>query len=79
MRFLVALACAAGITGCNKESFSRSVHLKSEPDGSSLKTETEESTKNGVETGTKTETRTEPGGKVTVTNFTKKDGRWVQE
>lgn len=80
MRAFAALFLAASLTGCgNDESFSKSMNVKSNPDGSSLKTETEERTKNGVQTGTKTETHTDPGGKVTVTKYAKKDGQWVKE
>lgn len=79
MRTIAALFLAVLLTGCNNESFSSSMQVQNNPDGSSLKTEVEERTKNGVQTGTKTETRTDPQGKVTVTKFSKKDGQWVKE
>ena len=46
-RAFAALFLAASLTGCNNESFSNSMNVKTNPDGSSLKTETEERTKNG--------------------------------
>ena len=79
MRSLAALFLTLLLTGCNDESFSKSMNMKSNPDGSSLKTEIEERTKNGVQSGTKTETHTDSSGKVTVTKYAKKDGQWVKE
>lgn len=79
MRAFAAVFLAASLTGCSNESSSSSMQVQNNPDGSSLKTEVEERTKNGVQTGTKTETHTDAGGKVTVTKYSKKDGRWVKE
>jgi|GEM_PF-7126694 len=79
MRTLLASCLAVSLAGCFNESFSKTVNVKTNPDGSSLKTETEERTSNGVKTGSKTETLTEAGGKSTVTRYTIKDGDWVKE
>jgi hypothetical protein len=80
MRLLIAavLAVSLSAAGCEYKEESNTQTSVTNPDGSTTTVKTETKTVNGTTTGTKTETTVSRDGKMTVTQYTKKDGQWVK-